>query len=91
MSSHGIYFPVKSQPVALPEIPCPAMELISQENPAGRITRNSTSGHGIYLPVKSSQYHYQKFHLHPWDLFFSQIKPVALLEIPPSPMGLIFQ
>ena len=41
--------------VELPEIPYPAMRVISQWNPASTITRNSTSIHGIYFPVKSSQ------------------------------------
>jgi len=69
------------QPVALPEIPPPAIGFISQWNSASSISWNSTSSHGIHCPVKSSQQQYQKLHIQTCDIFPSKIQPVAKLEI----------
>jgi len=84
-------YPSEIQQVALPEIAHPVMECISELNLVGRITGNSMSRHEIYFPVKSSQYHYWKFHVQPWDLLPSKIQPVALLEFPHPAIGFIFQ
>jgi len=49
------------------------------------------SSHEIYFLVKSSQQYYQKVHTQPYNLFPSEIQPVALPEIPHPGMEFISQ
>jgi hypothetical protein len=42
-----------------------------------------------FQAVKSSQWHYQKFHAQPWDLFSNKIQPAAALEIACRVIGFI--
>jgi len=84
-------FSTKIQSVALPEIPCPAMEFISQRNPASSSTRNSTSSDEMYCPLKSSQSHYWTIHVQLWDFFPTEIQPVELPEIPCPAIGFLSQ